>query len=123
MDSKFVQALNTWAHNDPDPKKTLELLAKKMRLQKKMVRTDPLGLLKRYYPEDYKGWLEEKKRLERIYALNRGFDRDKNFKHVWCIPQLIWDIDAEYWNMITRGKQYDKYPYFLVTNPLAKKTL
>lgn len=123
MDQKYINAMAEWSKNDPDPKKTLDLLAKKLRKQKQMVRTNPILLLKTQYPEDYKGWLGEKKRLESIYAINGGFDQEKNMKHIWCIPQVIYNIDPDYWFEITRGKQYTAHPYFLVSNPFAHKNI
>lgn len=115
---EFIQAMNEWLSNDPDPTKTIERLKKKGEEQKKLSKDNPKKLMKMLMrPEEIMTFeieLKEKKRLAKK-------DPD-SVRDLFSIPQCVVNANPEHWRDIINKKQFNKYPYFQIKPYVKRKT-
>lgn len=121
-----MNSLQDWLTNDPDPQKTMDLVKKKIDWKKKMSKEDPIGLMRAMMTkQEFNDFWTTKKEQEAGFLLNHGWsnDKEKSYKANWWVPQFVVSANPEHWDMVFRTKKYTLYPYFLLGNPFAEKSL
>lgn len=120
MSDFTINTINHWAKADKNPAATLDKIKSDLVRRKQMVRINPMQVFKEVDYEGWKHWPEEIKYWRELNSYTGGWTPDRVMRSRYMIPQVLFNIDPDYWHEVIRDNKTLRHPEFLILDPRAK---